>query len=589
MPIVATAGHVDHGKSTLIEALTGRDPDRWSEEKQRGLTIDLGFAWRQIGGFDVGFVDVPGHERFIKNMLAGMGAIDVALFVVAADEGWMPQTEEHLAVLDLLGIRHGVIALTRVDLADDDVVDLAELEILERVEGTVLDNWPIVRVSPITGTGMDDLLRALEDRLQAAGEPSDRGRPRLWVDRSFHISGAGLVVTGTLAEGSVSAGDELMLWPGAAPVRVRGLQHHDTPVDTVGPGNRAALNLTGTENLGRGMLLARPGSVSTSSRLLVSLRTVRALEEDLTGRGAYHLHLGSGSWPIRLRILESGVGMIQTRSPVPVRCGDRFILRETGRRAVVAGGVVVDPHPPRSGKQAVAAVPGLLAALSESPDRVADVLLSIRGTAQMADLERDTGGGKPTTSYTTGSLAMADSAAHRLVDQVTDVTERFQHDHRLRPGIPKAELATTLGRGVDSITLVVSGTDGLVDDGATIRTADFDPGMSTAEENAWQAARLMLRAGFAVPRADQLGLDRELLHALIRENQMVRVSPDLVYLPEQIETITTALRTMEGEFTVADFRDLIGVSRRQAVPLLEWFDKQGITRRNGDTRVVRES
>lgn len=589
MPIIATAGHVDHGKSTLIEALTGRDPDRWSEEKRRGLTIDLGFAWRQIGSFDVGFVDVPGHERFIKNMLAGMGAIDVALFVVAADEGWMPQTEEHLAVLDLLGIRHGVIALTRVDLADDDTIDLAELEILERVEGTVLDGWQIIRVSPITGTGMDDLLRALDDRLQAAGEPSDRGRPRLWVDRSFHISGAGLVVTGTLAEGSVSAGDELMLWPGEAPVRVRGLQHHDTPVDSVGPGSRAALNLTGTESLGRGMLLARPGSVSTSSRLLVSLRTVRALEGDLTGRGAYHLHLGSGSWPIRLRILEPGIGMIQARSPVPVRCGDRFILRETGRRAVVAGGVVVDPHPPRSEKQAAAAAPGLLAALSESPDRVADVLLSIRGTAQLADLERDSGGGRPTTSYATGSLAMADSAAHRLVDQVTDITERFQHDHRLRPGIPKAELATTLGRGVDSITLVVSGTHGLVDDGATIRTTDFDPGMSTAEERAWQAARLMLRAGFAVPRADRLGLDRELLHALIRESQLVRVSPDLVYLPEQIETITTALRTMEGEFTVADFRDLIDVTRRQAVPLLEWFDKQGVTRRNGDTRVVRDA
>ncbi len=588
MPIIATAGHVDHGKSTLIKALTGRDPDRWSEEKERGLTIDLGFAWQQIGSFDVGFVDVPGHERFIKNMLAGMGAIDVALFVVAADEGWMPQTEEHLAVLDLLGIGHGVIALTRVDLADGDTIDLTELEILERVEHTVLADWPIVRVSPITATGMDDLRRALDDQLQAAGEPTDRGRPRLWVDRSFHISGAGLVVTGTLAEGSVSAGDELTLWPGETPVRVRGLQHHDTPVDSIRPGSRAALNLTGTENVGRGMLLARPGSVSTSSRLLASLHTVRALEEELTARGAYHLHLGSGSWPIRLRILEPGVGMIQTRSAVPVRCGDRFILRETGRRAVIAGGVVIDPHPPRWGKQAAAAAPNLLAALSDSPDHVADVLLSIRGTAQLADLQRDSGGGKPTTSYTTGSLAMADSAAHRLVDQVTEIAERFQQDHRLRPGIPKAELATTLGRDVDSIALVVSATEGLVDDGATIRTAEFDPGMSTAEEKAWQAARLMLRAGLAVPRADQLGLDRELLHALIRENQMIRVSPDLVYLPEQIETITTALRTMDGEFTVADFRDLIDVTRRQAVPLLEWFDTQGITRRNGDTRIVRD-
>lgn len=588
MPIIATAGHVDHGKSTLIEALTGRDPDRWAEEKERGLTIDLGFAWQQIGGFDVGFVDVPGHERFIKNMLAGMGAIDVALFVVAADEGWKPQSEEHLAVLDLLGIGNGVVALTRIDLADADTADLTELEIMEKVEGTTLADWPVVRVSPVTGEGMETLVAALARRLEETGNPVDLGRPRMWIDRSFHISGAGLVVTGTLVEGSIATGDDLMLWPGAAQVRVRGLQHHDTPVDSVPPGSRTALNLSGAEMAERGMLLARPGLMATSRRMLVELRSVRTLDDELTARGAYHLHLGSGSWPVRLRILEPGTGLIQSGGDIPIQSGDRFILRETGRRAVVAGGVVLDPHPPRSGKAATVAARALAVALGGGPDQVADALLSIRGTASLIDLERDSGGGAPTTRYTAGTMAMADTAAAELVEAITAAAVRFQTEHRLRPGIPKAELATTLDRDVDSIDLVVAGSADLVDDGTTIRTTGFSPGLTAEEQAAWESAREILRAGFGVPRSDQLGLDRELIHALVRERLLVRVSAELVYLPDQIEAIKAELHAIEGEFTVAEFRDLVGVTRRQAVPLLEWFDKQGITRRHGDTRVVRE-
>jgi len=588
MPIVATAGHVDHGKSTLIKALTGRDPDRWAEEKERGLTIDLGFAWTQLGRFDVGFIDVPGHERFIKNMLAGMGAIDVALLVVAADEGWMPQTEEHLSVLDLLEIGHGVIALTRVDLTDTDTIDLTEIEVLERTEGTAASEWPIVRVSPMTGTGMDELQQTLVSQLEAAGEPGDRGRPRLWIDRAFHITGAGLVVTGTLAGGPVAMGDDLALWPGRVAVRVRGLQHHDAPAQWVPPGSRTALNLAGTETAERGMLLAPPGSITTTDRFLVALRAVRSLDDELTARGAYHLHMGSGAWPVRLRILEPGLGLLQTRRAVPLCAGDRFILRETGRRAVVAGGVVLDPHPPRSGRRARASAPSLSAALAEGPDRVADVLLSIRGTADLDDLARDSAGGVPRTRYRAGSRAMADVAAADLLDQIVKATRRFETEHRLRPGIPKAELATTLGCEPESIALVVAGSAGLIDQGATIRSADFEPGLSSAEQEAWRTAQEMLRAGLDVPRAGHLGLERELLHALVREGQLIRIDADLVYLPEQVETIRAALGQLPEGFTVAGFRDQIGVTRRQAVPLLEWLDKQGVTRRRGDVRTLRQ-
>jgi selenocysteine-specific elongation factor len=335
------------------------------------------------------------------------------------------------------------------------------------------------------------------------------------------------------------------------------------------------------------MLLARPESVSTSDRLLVSLRPVRTLDEELTDRGAYHLHLGSGSWPVRLRVLDPGLGMVRLRAAIPVRAGDRFIIRETGRRAVVGGGVVLDPRPSRSPRRALEGAPALVDAVSQGPDRIADVLLAGRGTADLDELRRDSGGGTPQTVYTTATMAMADAAAAGLLDSIAAAVTDYQRNHRLRPGILKAELATTLGVPVASIALVVAGTPDLVDEGATIRTAGFEPGLSTEEERAWQDAQETLRAGPGVPRADQLGLSRELLHALVRDDKLVRVSDDLVYLPPQIEEITTALRTMAGEFTVAEFRDLIGVTRRQAVPLLEWFDKHGLTRRRGDLRVVR--
>ncbi len=591
MPIVATAGHVDHGKSTLIEALTGRDPDRWAEEKARGLTIDLGFAWKQLGGLDVGFVDVPGHERFIKNMLAGVGALDVALFVVAADEGWMPQSEEHLAILDLLETRYGVIAMTRIDLTDADTADLAELEILEAVEGTTLAAWPIVRVSAITAQGMDDLASALVDQLLAAGKPADLGRPRLWVDRAFRISGAGLVVTGTLSGGSLAADDEMMLWPGAVPVRVRGMQHHDAPTDRLAAGTRAALNITGAEDIGRGAMLGRPGSFRDSSSFLATLRPVRNIDEDLTSRGAYHLHVGSGSWPVRMRVIETdsptAACLLRSDGPIPLQSGDRFILRETGRKAVVGGGVVLDPHPPRSGAAIRHAFPVLLDALAGGTDSIADALLAIRGTASVGDLAKDSGGGVASSAFATGSMMMAVTAAAGLLTAVTEAVTAFHRENRLRPGLPKAELSSSLGVNPDSIALVVAGTDQLVDDGATVRSVDFAPGLTVTEHTSWEAAQRRLQDSFAVPRAAQLELGKELLHALVRDGRLIRVSDDLVFLPEQIEAITARLSELDAEFTVATFRDLIGVTRRQAVPLLEWFDRNGVTIRRGDVRSLR--
>ena len=306
MPIVGTAGHVDHGKSTLVRALTGHDPDRWAEEKERGLTIDLGFAWTRLDDeTEIGFVDVPGHERFIKNMLAGVGALDVALFVVAADEGWKPQSEEHLAVLDLLDIRSGVVAVTRMDLVDGDLLELAILDVDDHIAGTALADWPIVPVSSITGAGLDELRTALAGALNAVGPPIDVGRPRLWIDRSFVISGAGVVVTGTLSGGSLRRDDEIVLWPGPRTARIRGIQSHEHDVDRVAPGTRTAINLVGVQaaDVPRGTMLTAPGLFESTSRLLVDLRVVRSADNPVTDRGAYHLHAGTGAWPVEIRVV----------------------------------------------------------------------------------------------------------------------------------------------------------------------------------------------------------------------------------------------------------------------------------------------
>ena len=293
MPLVGSAGHVDHGKSTLIRAITGRDPDRWAEEKRRGLTIDLGFAWTTLpDGTEISFVDVPGHERFLKNMLAGIEAIDVALFVVAADEGWMPQSEEHLAVLDLLEVRRGVVALTKVDLVEPDLIEVAIAETEERLIGTSLENVSIVPVSAISGTGMPELVDSIAGLLPGAA--ASDGRPRLWVDRSFPMAGAGTIVTGTLLGAPLAVEEKVEIYPTGRVARVRGLQSHESSHRTIGPGRRVALNLGGIDHreVARGHMVGMPGHWRTSSRFTASITKARFVDE-MNLRGAYQLHIGS--------------------------------------------------------------------------------------------------------------------------------------------------------------------------------------------------------------------------------------------------------------------------------------------------------
>ena len=588
MPIIGTAGHVDHGKSTLVEALTGRDPDRWTEEKERGLTIDLGFAWAQFGDEAVGFVDVPGHERFIKNMLAGVGSVDVALFAVAADEGWMPQSEEHLAVLDLLNTTHGIIALTRIDLADDDLIELSMLDVEEHVNGTVAESWPVVGVSAVTGQGIEDLVAAIEGALTAAGPAPDVGSPRMWVDRAFGIAGAGVIATGTLTGGPLCVGDVLQCYPGGE-VRVRSLQSHEIDRETISPGSRAAANLVGVErqDLERGTLLAPPGAIGMSKRFLAQLGFPPRSDGEITDRGAYHIHLGTATIPARLRAVTDGpepAVIITPNEPVPVAMGDRFILRDTGRRAVVAGGVVLDPAPTQrpSGKD----ITVLSGALHGSPDARADALVATHGTISVGELQRSTGGGVPTSAVTVGDRYLAQDVFSKHRQELVAAVGDYHARYPLRQGLPKSEAASRLRIDASLVlALVEAGTD-LVEAGPAILRRGFSPELGPTEVAAWEKARSILAADLAVPRASELDLPDELKHVLIRRGDLIRIDDDLVLLPAQIDKITTGIQELPEGFTVAMFRDHFGLSRRHAVPLLEWLDGEGWTRRRGDGRSV---
>ncbi len=596
MPVVGTAGHVDHGKSTLVQALTGRDPDRWEEEKERGLTIDLGFAWMTLpSGTTISFVDVPGHERFIKNMLAGTDGFDIALFVVAADEGWMPQSEEHLAVLDLLGIRHGVVALTKVDRVDDELVELATLDITEHLEGTGLEQAPVIPCSAVAGLGLDALQAALDAAVAAAAGTRPPGRPRLWVDRSFTISGAGTVVTGTLTGGELAVSDRVAIHPGPLEGRVRSLQSHEESRETAQPGARVAVNIVGLDrgDVGRGSMLGRVGDWVPSDRLLTAFRRARYVDSPLTNRGAYHLHLGSGAWPVRLRSAGTTpdgreIGVLHVSQPIPVQIGDRFILREVGRRAVVAGGRVLLPEVPRRSADARAAALRLLETLDAEPDQQADALVEIRGVADLGTVAAHTGGGRPTAAVIVGTAALSSSRAASLTQRATNAVAQFHRDNPLRPGMPLASLASALDVPQDTLDALLRTTPALRIDGSVVVSVGFAGGLTAAQEEQFaDAARTLADAGLNVPRIRDLQLGDELLHALLRESRLVRISDDFAYLPEQIYEIRTRLADLPDPFTVAQFRDAYGVSRKYAVPLLEWLDRQNATVRRGDLRSVR--
>lgn len=567
MRVIATAGHVDHGKSSLVLALTGTDPDRWAEEKRRGLTIDLGFAHTTLpSGEEVSFVDVPGHVRFLRNMLAGVGAVDACLFVVAATEGWKPQSEEHLRILELLGVNDGVIAVTKTDQVDADVVELAVLDTSERIAGSFLAAAPIVAVAVPPGappTGLDHLRRALDELVGRLPGAADHGRARLWIDRVFAAKGSGTVVTGTLTGGGLSTGDTVALLPGDGRARVRGIQTLGREVPTVGPGHRVALNLAGVDHtdLDRGHAVVAPDRWHVTATVDASLAVLAALDHDVSRRGAYLAYLGSGEHAVRLRVLGSDVvapggrGVVRLHLPVglPLLPGDRYVLRESGRDETVGGGEILDVAP-------------VLRAARARPDRSVDRVVAERGWVDVEELERLTGERRHPD---VGRWAVAPDAARAIADAL------------------RRRIATAGSMGLDMAALderertVVRALDGVIVDGGWARPATVEDRL--AEHPAVAA----LAAGGMAPPAPE-GIGRDELRALQRRGVLVERDGLWFHASAVEASAHVAARLLAADpsgFTMAEFRDACGITRKHALPLAAELDRRGITRRRGDVRV----
>ena len=566
MHVVATAGHVDHGKSTLVLTLTGMDPDRFAEEKARGLTIDLGFAWTTLpSGRELAFVDVPGHVRFIKNMLAGVGAVDACLFVVAATEGWKPQSEEHLRILELLGIDRAVIALTKVGLVDDEWRELAHLDLADHVKGTFLETAEVVDVDAPAGTGVADLQAALDRLLATTPTAADRGRPRLWVDRAFAAKGSGTVVTGTLAGGPLAVDDELVLVPGSRRARVRGLQSHKASLARAEPGRRLAVNLAGVhhEQVQRGDALVRPDQWAPTRVVDCSFTVLDALDHDVSRRGAYQAYVGSGEHPVRLRVLGAeklppgATGAVRLHLPVelPLLPGDRLVLRESGRGETVGGGEVLDVAP-------------MLPAYKARPSRSVDRVVAERGWVEADLLERLTGERRPPV------------VGRWVVDPATLAAA----EERLRSAV---DSAGPLGLDVASLDerdrTVLDTLDGIVVDAG--RATPAGRGADPLLEHPYIAA--LEASPFAPPPPD--GVDRDELRELARRGLVVQ-QDGVWFAPSALDEAARLVAGLLAEYpegvTVAQVRDALGTTRKFMLPLLAHLDGKGMTRRRGDLRIA---
>ena len=565
MHVIATAGHVDHGKSTLVKALTGTDPDRLAEEKERGLTIDLGFASTGLpSGRGVAFIDVPGHVRFLKNMLAGVGGVDACLFVVAATEGWKPQSEEHLRILQLLGLEHGLIALTKVGQADDDLRELAKLEIAERVEGTFLEAATVVEVDALDGIGIDDLNAALDQLLDETPTAADHKRPRLWIDRVFAAKGAGTVVTGTLTGGMLRVDDELVALPSERVVRIRALQSLHLERTKVGPGNRVAANLSGVshDELGRGDVLVRPGQWHVTRRVDGRLRVLDALDHSVTRRGAHLAYLGSGEYPVRMRvlgpseILPGDEGAVRLHLPVglPLLPGDRFILRESGRGETLGGGEILDVDP-------------ILSAATARPDRSLDRVIAERGRVDVDELHRLTG----------------ERRAPDVGRWAVDPTKLGEAREQIAAAVGDAGPLGLDIAGLDEFErAVLDLLDDIVVDGGRARVADMVDPLAGHPFVAELAA-----SPFSPP--DPARIDRAELSELVRRGEVAEeggVYFAATAIDEAAVVVARLLRAKPDGVTVAEVRDAWDTSRKFAIPLLSRLDSTGVTRRRGDLRIA---
>ena len=562
--VICTAGHVDHGKSTLINALTGIDPDRWAEEKRRGLTIDLGFAKadRKDNGF-VSFIDVPGHERFLKNMLAGVGAVDGCLFVVDSTEGWKPQSEEHLRILNLLGVRKGLIALTKISLADDDLREIVSLEIKDHLKGTFLESAPIIPVDSITGVGIDSLTTELEKMLEDTPVAKDNDRPRLWIDRVFTVKGAGTVVTGTLTGGSLKVDDEIIINPQNFVTKIRSLQSHDEQIPNIGPGSRIAINLANIDHrsIGRGSVITNPEQWFLTSTFDAELNVLPSIEHEVSRRGAYLAYIGTKEEFVKVRVLgdevipagSKGLVRVYMDEKLPLMLGDRLILRESGRNETIGGAIVLDPDP-------------ILRAAEAKPNSSIERIITEHKWITPSHLEALTGVRRqedvPGWIVDPNCLQdMIDDLSQRLLTAGNlglDITSLDQFE--------RAAIGLLEGVLIEGKYLRMEGADNLLD----------HPYLDQLESNL-----------FKPPDADSV--DPRELRELVRRELIIEQNG--IFFSQKAVTsaakkIQVLLKKNPEGVTVGEVRIALDSTRKYVLPLLNHLDQIGATVRRNDVRLA---
>lgn len=587
--VVATAGHVDHGKSTLVKRLTGMEPDRWEEERRRGLTIDLGFVWASLPGagaggpLDVAFVDVPGHERFIANMLAGVGPAPAVLFVVAADEGFKEQSRDHLDAIDAFGIDVGVVAMTRADNAGAARRAEVRAEIARETAGTVAAAWPVVEVSAKTGEGIAELTAALARVLRAAAAPDPAARVRFWVDRSFSVKGAGTVVTGTLTAGTIRVGDTLEL--GGREVQVRGLQSEDTPVEAAAPAMRVALNLRGVDAgaVGRGDALVTPGAWRGSPLVDVALTTA-APATDLPREAV--CHIGTAGVACAVRALGDGHARLTLESPLPLAIGDALVLRGSGEQHILAGARVVDADPPAFTKRGDAA--RRAAELPALPDVSAEIARRVAvEPALLATLGYNVPDAPPRGSVAFAGYWIRAAQVMAWKDALAAAVVEHEAANPLSPGLTVGAAAEQLALpDAKLLPLAAAAAKLQVRDGvvASGRAQDLGEGITKLEAH-------LAADPFAAPEAADLarwGVGPKELAAAERAGRVVRIADGVVLLPSALDRAAALLAGLPAPFTASEARKAWGTTRRVAIPLLEILDARGVTRRvDGTARVLR--
>ena len=616
MFVVGTAGHVDHGKSTLVQALTGIDPDRLREEKTRGMTIELGFAWLELpSGTEISIVDVPGHERFIKNMLMGAGGVDVALLIVAADEGVMPQTREHLAILDLLGVGTGLVVMTKKDLVDQDWLDLVTLDVQETLEGTTLQDAEVVAVAAETGEGIDELKAAIDSIIGKLPAHQNTGNPRLPVDRSFTITGFGAVVTGTLADGSLTVGQEVELQPSGRKARIRSLQVHETSHDQVGAGTRLAVNLSGIDHseVDRGDIVTTPRWLKPSMAFDATFRVIGDAPRAVRHNHKVTLFAGTREIPATVRVLEgdqiapgsSGWIQVRTTEKVALVRGDSFVIRDTEN--TLGGGKVLEPAAPRRKRNDASTISRLETLSSGSSEDVAlDALRDIE-PATSGQLAGATGSslnevedaisqleaeGKVTSLGSAQSHISTTSGWDSLIDIAAKTLLEFHSVYPLRQGMPLQDFRGRLGLKSAEFTAVLHSLAEqaqVATDDATVRLPAHNPELTTAQEAQAAAYSDLLTVDRFSPSTEQ-PVDIELLLFLVDRGDIVRVSDDVVYVADAYDEMES--RILESgaggqEITITTVRELFSTSRKYTLAVLEHMDSKGLTRRMGDSRYVR--